>query len=106
MKVRIGFVSNSSSCSFCIYGMYIDDEKLIDKIENDDAFNELLHSENIKIFGGMDFVEGVWAGKSLTSIRDDQTFGDFKKEIEASLIKLFDKDATGFGIAEEAWMNT
>ena len=32
MKIRRGFVSNSSSCSFCIYGVSIEPQKLCEKL--------------------------------------------------------------------------
>ena len=34
MKIRIGFVSNSSSSSFCIYGICIDEEKAKEALMN------------------------------------------------------------------------
>lgn len=33
MKIRKGFVSNSSSSSFCCFGLYIDNNKDLEKIE-------------------------------------------------------------------------
>ena len=40
MKIRNGFVSNSSSSSFCIYGTYIEFDDLMEKIKEMNFLSE------------------------------------------------------------------
>jgi len=67
MKIRFGFFSNSSSSSFCIFGLSIDDI-------------EELNFEGIEGFYGED--DGLYyIGSSLVCCGDDETMGDFKRKI-------------------------
>ncbi len=120
MKIRRGFVSNSSSCSFCIYGVSIEPQKLCEKlIENgieltetdkedicdwfEDKSNKL--TENLKIQYGPEYGEGdLYIGKEWANISDDQTGAEFKKEIEEKIEKLIGKDTKCFTL-EKAWRN-
>jgi len=71
MKLRQGFVSNSSTTSFCIYGAYFsDDSKLKDKnFNNFDCYYEPYES-------------GVYLGISWPSIKDDETGAQFKQRVK------------------------
>ncbi len=119
MKIRRGFVSNSSSCSFCIYGISIEPQKLCEKlIENgiklteadkeeiyewfDDKSNKL--TENLGIRGGSEYDDYLYIGKEWANISDDQTGAEFKKEKEEKIEKLIGKDIKCF-THEEAWYN-
>jgi len=119
MKIRTGFVSNSSSSSFLIYGTEISrydlikllienyKEQIINKYKDEDFsfenfdgdFNEIINSyglneiaDNIKIplFYRYDYdSERVFFGRSLTEMADDETFGEFKSEIKEKLKSMF-----------------
>ena len=76
MKIRQGFVSNSSSSSFCIYGCCIE--------ENDiDAIDEKLKEKNIYIVYGP--YDSVYIGREFTSIKDDETGKQFKENVEKEI---------------------
>jgi len=114
MKVRKGFVSNSSTCSFTIYGAWLDrndvmkalkekqDEdylKTIEKWKEDYTEDgEEFDEEEIDdlsyffecVFGNL-FTHYDWdtgdvaLGEGFASMDDDETKAEFKKRIEESL---------------------
>ena len=99
MKIRNGFVSNSSTTSFCIYG-----------VESDRSFDEDdKHWEEMRELGIESYMEPDsdihYAGISFTKIKDDETGKQFKDRVEKTLKEYFGKEINGleFGIQEAAW---
>ena len=123
MKVRVGFVSNSSSTSFCIYGTTFSDMseviELITEIgsdemiakqaksllaDGDDDLSELLENWAAKeklYFTRGPSGDGVYIGREWTTIKDDETGGQFKKGVEEKLKTIFGKVACHSH--EESW---
>lgn len=101
MKVRTGFVSNSSSTSFAIYGVCIDE----------DTFEKLLKTKGIEVKEDFDCLfeldkyveweesmpmldiirdsecEAVYIGRWLSDIGDNETGGEFRKSVEEAIKK-------------------
>ncbi len=123
MKIRNGFVSNSSTSSFCIYGAYLSDfkggvkevlrdcAKKIDKNVDDykqwDLY-ELL--EGILDKSGLEFYmpydgDSVCVGRSWASIKDNETGLQFKQSVKEKVKEVFGEsaDKLSFSSLEEAW---
>ena len=127
MKIRVGFVSNSSTSSFCIYGVYFNsgeltriittpyikakilltsinkDETDSNKIKNYDLIEEILNT-----FPEIDLEyycpegsDGVYVGRDWTSIQDEQTAGEFKKSIRETIKKFAKVDDDRFTSYQE-----
>jgi hypothetical protein len=101
MKIRNGFVSNSSSTSFCIYGAKIsgkDFEIDYDDEDNDDNEDDLDEYDSLEKIADeiglevytMEYVDN-FIGKSWASIGDDETGKQFKKSIEDKIKTRFPK---------------
>jgi hypothetical protein len=121
MKMRYGFVSNSSSTSFCIYGVCVDRSKVLSCQEL--IAKGLLKEENFKYKSYMDepsvYMEklgltvetgrdggDLYIGNNWTSVKDEETGLQFKERTIKALKQVFkDPDDIKPGTYEEAWMD-
>ena len=99
MKTREGFVSNSSTASFLIYGTSVPCNDWYDVDPGWKELRALGLSENRDEEGSEIFVGASWCG-----VKDDETGRQFKDRIEAA-IRKFLPDAKEFGTHEGAYYN-
>lgn len=108
MKIRQGFVSNSSSSSFVLYG--VDEESAVGiavmkaakkklkkkKDEEEYEYEERLADVLGEFIGKeLEFVrdwerEAFWIGKNPMHMPDDMTMGQFKQSVVEQLSKICD----------------
>lgn len=120
MKIRNGFVSNSSSSSFLIYGICFEEEDTYKYVNayNEYAGNEELHRLNggydrvmwhwITPKTGLSIYEREWCvyiGKSFDAIEMNQTRAEFQKEVEDTINKFFPGIQHNFCVYQDAWWN-
>ena len=77
MKIRQGFVSNSSTTSFCIYGTHV--EKIPEQYQDDYKIGNL----EINRLNYSDY----YVGLSPDSISDNETGAEFKERVKLEIEK-------------------
>lgn len=121
MKIRRSFVSNSSSCSFCIYGAAVNGNDLSEVLK-ENGFMEESH-ENIEdwLYGseGDKFLEKlglvaqmplydeeeiIYIGRYWKDIPDNSTGKEFKAGVQNTLSQIF-KETPICTTYEYAWEN-
>lgn len=106
MKIRIGFVSNSSSTSFCIYGIRIDEDEQKEIMathgKGDEAYlcgsiEGLIADLNLGLFTGSadSYGEDICIGQEWSTIKDDETGAQFKEATNRKLELLLKKIVSG-----------
>ena len=78
MKVRTGFVSNSSSTSFCIVGLYLEQKEVKELFGVNEVF-DIKIKETLLNIQSQDGDYGGYIGVPIDKMRDYQTLIDFKK---------------------------
>jgi len=92
MKIRNGFVSNSSSSSFCIFGLMTTQDDL--GLDDDVRYEIDLYTEIEKINPEIEFYddeENIFLGKSWSDIGDKETGKGFKASIKKDIKDIFAK---------------
>lgn len=84
MKVRKGFVSNSSSSSFCVVGKQYNEEDY-EKIFNDLDWESPIHGVRITEY------DPYTVGLDINKMKDEETLAEFKKRAYEEIHKI-DKD--------------
>ena len=117
MKIRRGFVSNSSTSSFCIYGACFEEEEFISAFDISGIGNaydityelkKQFKESKIEFQFGPDGDNCIYVGKEWSNIGDDETGAQFKKAIEDKIKSIPGSeklDDISFGTFEEAWRN-
>jgi hypothetical protein len=114
MKTRMGFVSNSSTSSFLIYGVNVDKDDVLASLDpkyftnreasrdEDDTYDEdsdrvdMLLSEVTK-GTGFEFhsvydCDSVFVGRSWGTVGLDETGRQFRESVEEKIKSIFGKD--------------
>jgi len=84
MKIRVGFVSNSSTSSFLIYGVCIDSVDSDEIEEAMDAMKTSLDTHN-------PYGENTYIGISWEEVKDDETGAQFKTRVQTTVNAVLDK---------------
>jgi len=79
MKIRTGFVSNSSSTSFSIFGIWTNENK--EQVEE--------AADKLGLFTHYDQAgDGIYIGREFSTIKDDETGAQFKRSTQELVSKL------------------
>lgn len=115
MKIRQGFVSNSSSSSFLIYGISFSDKSEVNEIINkynegkpedeqfdcDDAYE---YFEHFGLYFAQPYDYDCYVGVSWDSVGDDETGKQFKENTYKALKEAVpDIHPDNLSTLEEAW---
>lgn len=102
MKIRNGFVSNSSTSSFIIYGANVGDTSAATGADRD-AIEVKAKAAGLDVEYGPEG-DHMYIGLSWDSIGVDETGGQFMRKVEAKAKEVLGTDAK-CSTHSEAWYN-
>ena len=102
MKIRIGFVSNSSSCSFCIYGVEIG-EKEFDAIESLKGLTDSISDNPDSFCDEVTYIIGISAYDVVAN--KTKTIGQVEKETIEKIEKALGRKIDSVSMYHNGWYN-
>ena len=113
MKIRTSFVSNSSSCSFCIYGISIETSRLQEIVDNvmgegtmewEEYVDSECNKHDLEWHYPSDY-DVVYIGVSWPCIGQDETGRQFLKRVKKGVNQIIPGHAEPFETHEQSWYN-
>ena len=101
MKIRRGFVSNSSSTSFTVYGIRLESEKEFEELTGINLYEFLSTSDLDDLGGNPAWDNGLYVGLVLSGefehtfrsdMREDETLAQFKQRVRDLLPETIPDD--------------
>lgn len=115
--LKQGFVSNSSTTSFLIYGISLTEEEAKEKLNRDnqeikaciEKWGDGEALETLECMKGVGTYCSEWGehkyfGVSWESVKDNETGAEFKQRVREILERYLNGDL-GLGTHQEAWYN-
>ena len=106
MKIRTGFVSNSSTTSFSLYGFSMSEETLNkNHIKNYLELEKKLAEPNLDMeYFVHPYQDNIYVGRPWRTIRDNETGKEFKETTKEALKKFFPNlPDENYGVIEDGW---
>lgn len=91
MKIRLGFVSNSSSSSFCVVGLELNKDSYLSDFDNlDETIYDYFDDTPIEVYSETtNYYDSYIIGESIFHMKDEQTLLEFKKQIFEDIKKYY-----------------
>jgi len=99
MKIRTGFVSNSSSTSFCIGGVYLTNSEMEKHFGVKNIWDNRTCGPNLHKKSQEDY-DGGYIGVSISRMEDNQTKLEFKKFCLEELNKALPEGRCKFTLSD------
>jgi hypothetical protein len=97
MKTRNGFISNSSSSSFLIYGIQLGS---FEWTEEEYELTQTAEQMGLNVY---DLDWATYLGLEWDQVQDNETGAQFKERVKNMLTELLKKEPTELGTYSEAW---
>jgi hypothetical protein len=102
MKVRTGHISNSSTTSFCIYGIVLEGDEAE---ELDGKIWKMEPGSRLDSHGIDQWLPGTVFGLELTKMKGDETRNEFNERVRQLLSEALEREVepTELGLEQGGW---